>query len=894
MLSTQLLSIFIKTQSIKTFLKNNLFLVVLIWFSLTNVNLFSQELGTQLNDTIKAKTPPQALIKQDTTVVSVDTVIQPKEMLEYVIEHTADSLIKQDFIKKRIYLFKNAQLVYGDITLKAGYIEIDNNTNTVIAKGIKDSIGNYVQLPEFTQGGQSSTQDSIVYNFNSEKAKIHNLQTEQQGLIIRGNESKKYNDSVIFIRDIKITSSKKEKPDYYIRVNKAKFIKNKKLVAGPSQLVIADVPTPAVLPFAYVPLSKGRTSGFLMPTWGENNNQGYFLQNGGYYFVVNDNMDLAVLGDIYTNGSWGLRLESGYAKRYRYSGRFNFRYENLINSLKGFSDYRKASNYNITWSHSQDQKASPNSRFSASVNLGSSKYYKQSYNEYNNNSFLNNTLSSSISYQKNFVGTPFNMSLSATHSQNTNTEQITMTLPSLQVNMDRIYPFAGKNGVKRNALQKTGLTYSMRGENRINTTDEEFFKPEMFEKAQSGIQHNLALNTNMKALKYFTISPSVNYKEVWAFKKLQYEFDNIENAVVKDTVNQFNAFREYNAAVSLGTTVYGMFNFKKGNIEAIRHTVRPSISYSYRPDFSYYNEIYQASEDPTDLEEYSPFIGVFGRPGSGLANSLNFSVQNNLEAKLRKKDSTQKEAKKIILLNNLNFNTSYNMAADSLKWSPVGVSAGTRMFNNKLSLNARATLDPYAIDGTGRKINKFNVDNGGSLFRLTQAGFTMNYSISSSDGKKKENKNEKYNQANNSDGIFGEDLNVSNRLGSDEGGEDEGVKTADLYRSTIPWNIKFAYALNYTNSRRQSEISTNSLMFSGDVELTPKWAVGFSSGYDFKLNGFTYTQLRFSRDLDSWKLNFNWSPFGDRKTYYFFIGVKSSMLSDLKYDKRQVPDRRLF
>ncbi|HKJ07102.1 MAG TPA: putative LPS assembly protein LptD, partial [Flavobacteriaceae bacterium] len=475
MLSTQLLSIFIKTQSIKTFLKNNLFLVVLIWFSLTNVNLFSQELGTQLNDTIKAKTPPQALIKQDTTVVSVDTVIQPKEMLEYVIEHTADSLIKQDFIKKRIYLFKNAQLVYGDITLKAGYIEIDNNTNTVIAKGIKDSIGNYVQLPEFTQGGQSSTQDSIVYNFNSEKAKIHNLQTEQQGLIIRGNESKKYNDSVIFIRDIKITSSKKEKPDYYIRVNKAKFIKNKKLVAGPSQLVIADVPTPAVLPFAYVPLSKGRTSGFLMPTWGENNNQGYFLQNGGYYFVVNDNMDLAVLGDIYTNGSWGLRLESGYAKRYRYSGRFNFRYENLINSLKGFSDYRKASNYNITWSHSQDQKASPNSRFSASVNLGSSKYYKQSYNEYNNNSFLNNTLSSSISYQKNFVGTPFNMSLSATHSQNTNTEQITMTLPSLQVNMDRIYPFAGKGGVKRNAIQKTGLTYSMRGENRINTTDDEFF-----------------------------------------------------------------------------------------------------------------------------------------------------------------------------------------------------------------------------------------------------------------------------------------------------------------------------------------------------------------------------------------------------------------------------------
>ncbi|NLP56757.1 LPS-assembly protein LptD [Lutibacter sp. B1] len=829
-------------------------------------------------------------------VKPVDSIKKPKEILESIIEHTADSLIRQDIKNNKIILYKNAHIHYKDIDLKAGYIEIDNNTNTVIAKGIKDSIEGYTELPVFKQGSQESTQDSIAFNFKSEKAKIWNLNTEQQGLIIKGEVSKKYSDSVIFLKNIKITSSQKKNPDYYIGIKKAKFIKDKKLVAGTSQLVIADVPTPLALPFAYIPLTKGRTSGFLMPTWGDTNEQGYFLQNGGYYFVLNDNFDLALLGDIYTNGSWGLRAESGYKKRYRYSGRFNFRYENLINSIKGLSDYSKIKNYNIRWSHSQDGKASPNSRFSASVNLGSSKYYKESYNEYNTNSFLNNTLSSSISYSKRFVGTPFNMSLSVTHSQNTNTEKITMTLPSLQLNMDRIYPFTGKSGAKNNALQKTGLTYSMRGENRINTDDDNFFKKEMFDNAKAGIQHNMSLNTNMKALKYFTISPSLNYKEVWYFDRLSKEFDDIQNAVVTDTINSFSSFREYNTSVSLSTTLYGMFRFKKGKLQAIRHTIRPSISHSYKPDFSNYNKEYQQSEDPNDIVEYSPFAnGIFGQPSTSLSNSLNFSINNNIEAKVRPKDSldTETEPKKIVLLNNLNFSTSYNMAADSLKWSPVSVTAGTKIFDNKLGINARASLDPYALDVNGRRINTFNINNGGSLFRLTNAGVTMNYSFSSKN-KKGQSTQQKNDQDNNSDGIFGENLSASNQVDGTPNESEEKVKNTKLYHATFPWTLKVAYSLNYTNSNRQNEISSNSLMFSGDIELTPKWAVGFSSGYDIKNEGFTYTQLRFSRDLDSWKLNFNWVPFGTRQTYYFFIGVKASMLSDIKYDKRQVPDKRIF
>ncbi|MFA5297530.1 MAG: putative LPS assembly protein LptD [Lutibacter sp.] len=885
--------------------KNSYFPLLLIMiFSIVHFTAYAQEINqkssenlkVKLNDTLKIPLKDSLSIKpKDTISKSKDTIAKPKEFLKSIIIHTADSLIRQDMKNKKVLLYKNAHVNYDNIDLTAGFIEIDNNTNIITAKGIKDSIGKYSQRPLFKQGSQESVQDTIKYNFKTEKAKIWGLRTEQQGIIIRGEVSKKHNDSVVFIENIKITTSEKEQPDYYIAIKKAKFIQDKKLVAGASQLVIADVPTPLILPFAYVPLTKGRTSGVLMPTWGENNRQGYFLQNGGYYFVVSDNFDLALLGDIYTNGSWGMRAESGYAKRYRFSGRFDFKYENLINSLKGFEDYSRTTNYNIRWSHSQDAKASPNARFSASVNLGSSKYYKESINEYNTNSFLSNNLSSSVSYYKKFVGTPFNMSLSVTHSQNTNTEEINMTLPSLQLNMDRIYPFTGKSGAKTNALQKTGLSYSLKGDNRIKTTDAFFFKKEMFQGAQSGIQQDASLNTNMKALKFFTLSPSVNYKEVWYFDRINKTYDDIKNVVVTDTLNRFSAFREYSGSVSLSTTFYGMFNFKKGNIEAIRHVVRPSVSYSYRPDFSSYNERVQKTADPNDYLEYSPFQnGIYGSPGTSVTNSLSFALDNNLEAKVRKKDSTEKEARKIILLNNLNFSASYNMAADSLKWSPLSVNAGTKLFKDQLSLNANATLDPYAIDPNGRKINTFNINNGGSLFRLTNAGVTMNYSLSSKDNKGEKTAEEKTAQENNSEGIFGENLTVTNQQVDNKASDKNKVKETKLYQYKFPWKLQLAYSLNYTNVNRENEISSNSLMFSGDVELTPKWDVGFSSGYDMKNEGFTYTQLRFTRDLDSWKLNFNWVPFGDRQTYYFFIGVKSSMLSDLKYDKRQVPDKRLF
>ena len=880
----------------------------LIFFSFTLLYVTAQDINTNKDFTISPrsqskdtlKTNSEELILQPSDTIKTDSIKKPSSAIEAIIVHKAEDYIRQNFIKNLIILHNNAEIDYKDLNIKAGHIIINNENNIVTAVGIKDSLG-YSQKPIVIQDGQESTHDSIKINIKTERALAWGTRSKVTELDTRTGVMKKVNDSTIFIRDVILTTSNKEIPDYHIKIDQGKMVPDKKIVAGRSQLFIAEVPTPIILPFAYFPLTKGRSSGFIMPSYGSNNNQGFFLQNGGYYLALSDYFDLAILGDIYTNGSYGLNLQSNYVVRYKYSGNLNVRYENLFNSIRGFDDFGQSSNYNIRWSHAQDAKANPNSRFTASVNMGSSTYYRQSLNEYNNNSFLNNTLSSSISFQKKFVGTPFNLTSSITHSQNTNTESIIMSLPSVQVSMDRIYPFAPKNGAKKNMLQNTGLTYNFKGDYRIDTSDEFFFKKEMFETAKSGIQHDVNLSTNTKVMKHFTLSPSARYKEVWYFDKINRIYDNINDEVVIDTIKGFNSFREYSIGASLSTTVYGDVAFKKGRIQAIRHTMRPSISYGYTPDFStYYDEIQQSS-DPLDIIEYNQFQGgIYGSPGKNLSNNIGISIANTLEAKVMSKDSTITEPKKISLLNNLNVSTSYNIAADSLKWSPMSLSAGTSFFNKKLGVNIRATLDPYAIDVSGRKINTFNIDNNGSLFRLTNAGITMNYSLSSASFEAKDDKNNDRDKSfgsrdgTDSDGIFGEDLGVSNDQQLNTKTEKTETKKTKLYNSAIPWNVNLAYTMNYSNPSRQDEISSHSLMFSGDIELTPKWKVGFSSGYDIKDQGFTYTQLRFNRDLDSWRLSFNWVPFGTRSTYNFYIGVKSGVLSDLKYDKQKLPDRRLF
>lgn len=854
-------------------------------------------LQTKKKDSVIGVKKNNALLKEkDTTAIDS---ITPKESIEDLITHVAKDYTIQDAKNNKVTLYNEASITYTDIDLKAGIIIIDYKKNTLFAKGIKDSTG-YVQKPNFKQGIQESEQDSLIYNFKSKLAIIYGLKTQQGEMLTYGEKTKRVNDSTVYIRKIRFTTSEKENPDYYITTNKAKIVPGKKIIVGTSNLVLADIPTPLFLPFAYFPLTEKSMSGFLIPAFDTGSSQrGIGFQNGGYYFAINDYVDLTVLGDAYSNGSWGVRFSSNYNKRYRFNGTFSFNFENNINGIRGFDDYSKANNFNIRWSHNQDQKASPNSRFTASVNLGSSRFFRESLNQFNIAQTQNNTFNSSINYNKNFVGTPFNMAVTASHQQNTNTQSITMTLPSLTLNMNRIYPFAGKNGVKKNPIQKLGFNYNMQGQYLINTTDDEFFTSKMFETARSGMQHRTSTNTNIKAFRYFTLSPSANYEETWQFDYIKKQYNQNTNSIVTDTLRGFKSYREYNLGVSLSTNIYGDFSFKKGRLKAIRHTIRPTISYTYRPDFrdNYLQQV-QQSANPLDVIDYTLFDnGIYGAPSGGLSNAIGISLNNVLEAKVAPKDpDSDEEDEKIMILNNLNFNTSYNIAADSLRWSNVSFSAGTRLFKDKLAVNFNGSLDPYQVNENGARINKFNPN----LLRLSNANLTANYSISSKDFEKdnsKETENNSGNGANNPPDTMGAVIDPTNRFGGQPNTNSNSNETTEteLYNAKIPWTLNLVYSATYRNNGlAPGEIGVHTLGFSGNIELSPKWKVGYSSGYDVKNGAFSFSRFNFTRDLDSWQFNFNWVPFGSNSSYTFFIGVKSSTLADLKWDKNKPPDRRLF
>lgn len=827
--------------------------------------------------------------------------IKPKPLLSSTISYKATDYMSYKQKEGKMYLYNEAQILYEDMDISAGVIILDYNNDLVYAKGIKDTLGEYTQKPVFKQGENVIEPDSIVFNTQTRKGLIYNSVTEQQQGRLITETTKRVNDSVYYLRNSKFTTSDNvEDPEYYFLIRKGKLVPNKKVITGLTNLFIYDVPTPIGLPFAFFPLSKKRTSGIIFPSFGEDGNRGYFLQNGGYYFPISDHVDLAILGDYYTNGSYGLRLENKYAKRYKYNGNLGFRYENLITSERGFPDYAKTTIYNLRWSHSQDAKASPNSRFAASVNLGSSNYYTQSINQLNLPNTQNNTLSSSVSYSKTFQGEPqANISLAATHSQNTQTESINMTLPTFQGSLSRIFPFAGKDGTKKGVIQNINFQYSVRAENRIVTTDSLFFKKEMFNDAKVGAQHTIPISTNFKIFDHFSVTASTNFQETWAIKTIEknYDFDNEE--IVTREVNGFDAFRTYNFSTSIGTTLYGIFNFNKDKkLQAIRHVIRPSLSYNINPSFdNYYDEFEVIDANGTTKSEYTRFENsIFGTPNKTFSSSVGIAVSNNFEAKIKDSDSTKLEPKKIKLLNNLNFSTSYNVAGDSLKWSPLRISGGTQLLDNKMNINFGANLDPYALNSNNKKINTFNINNGGSLFRLTSANLTMSYSLSSKSGNTKNDEDavdDRLLSGGRADDLFGVSQDFANQQLNQRDEDKEEREPDEFYNNKIPWSLRFAYAVNYANSTRQNEISSHSLMFSGDIELTPKWSIGGSSSYDFKNKGFGLTQLRFERDLLSWRMNFSWVPFGTYNSWNFFIGIKSSILKDLKYEQRRKPDESL-
>lgn len=872
-----------------------------IVISLFTTGIFGQEFRNK-----NISITPQ--IQRDTLkdVSVLDTISSTKKTpkknnakLEGNIDRGAVDYEKLDQSKKQVTLYNKAYFRYLDYELTAGKIIYDYEKKELYAGRIKDSLGNYTQHPVFKQGGQIIEPDSIRFNTETKKAIVWNTRTTYNDFKIKSTKTKKENDSVYFMKDIIFTTSEDvDNPEYYFKTRKGKFVPGKKVVTGATNMVIQGVPTPIGLPFAFFPMSEKSVSGFIIPSFGDTNLRGYYLQNGGYYFALSDNYDLTLLGDYYTNGSFALRATSMYAKKYKYNGNFNISFEKLIQSERGLPDYFNSKLYNIQWSHSQDAKANPNSRFSASVNMGSSTYFRQSLNTRNVGSNLNNTLSSSVSYAKTFQTVPqVNLTLAATHSQNTNTKSINMSLPTMQLNVDRVFPFAPKSGVKKGFFQNINFQYTVRGENRVNTTDSLFFKKEMFDNLKSGFQHTIPIATNFKIFKYFSVTTSANYTETWVFNTIRKYYDENTGKVEERRKNGFDAFRQYNFSANIGTTLYGTFNFSKDSkIQAIRHVMRPSISYSYTPSFDQYYDTYAIDALGTTVAEYTRFEqGLFGGPNKNMSNIANLSLGNNLEAKVRDKETD--ELKKVMLLNNLNLSTSYNFTADSLKLAPVRLSAGTQIFKEKMQINVAATLDPYAIDNAGRRIDTWNIDNGGSLFRMTSANATVNYSLSSTDalfGGSDANKNSKNPGVMNggrADDLFGQATDLADRRKSMFDDDEGKNKSKGFYNNSIPWDLTLAYSVTYSNNNRNSDISNNSIMFSGNLSPSEGWRVGFSSGYDFKNKGVTYTQIRFERDLKSWRMNLSWVPNGFYKQWNFFIGIKSSILQDVKYEKRNAPDR---
>jgi len=888
-------------------LHTNLFNIVLlsIFLSLGSGNLYSQDIKKK-QTTIPSKkqevkttivkdsiSKPIATINTDT--IKTDTIKPKKNVLDGKVKYKAVNYVKIDQKKKLITLYDKAELYYQDVELKSGIIVMDYEKNEVYAGRIKDSLGNYTQYPNFKQGTNVVEPDSIRFNFKTKKALIWNSRSEQNEFKIKASITKKENDSVYFLKGARFTTSKDvDNPEYYFQTNKVKFIPGKKIVTGFTNMVIEGVPTPLFLPFAYFPLSKETsTSGIILPSYNDSNDRGFSLQNGGYYFAMSDHYNLTILGDYYTNGSYGLGFQSSYADRYHYQGNINIRFENNITSERGYPDYSKTKIYNIQWSHSQDSKANPNSTFSASVNMGSSEYFKQTVNQVNVGSSLNNTLSSSISYSHAFnsVVPQSRVSVTATHSQNTQTKEINMTLPTLQYSIDRMYPFAMNDGAKKGIFKNINLQYNLNAKNSFVTTDSLFFKPQMFKDAKTGFQQSIPLSTNFKIFKYFSATTSLNYEEIWYFNTINKNYDDQLNTVVTTDVKGFDAYRTYSSSSSIGTTIYGTFNFGDDKrIKSIRHVMRPAISHSYTPSFEKYFDTYATDASGTMLKDYTRFEGgIYGSPSNTSSNFVGFNLSNTFEAKVADKDSTKIEPKKIMLLNNLNLSTSYNIDANTLAWSPVRVSGGTQFFDNKLSANFGATLDPYAIDNSGNRINTFNINNGGSLFRMTSANLTMNYSLTS-DGLKEKKNSQSLKNGGRGDDLFGSDIDVGSVRNSqfDKENEEGEDKISEFFRSKLPWDMTFAYSLTYGNNNRENKIIGNSIMISANADLTPKWKGGISTGYDFVNNGVTFTQLRFERDLMSWRMDFNWVPFGDNPTWNFYIGIKSGVLSDIKWEKRNL------
>lgn len=813
------------------------------------------------------------LIGTTSDSTETDTVIvenkKKKSELEAEITYNAKDSIRFGVEDKKVYLFGDAQINYLDIELKAAYIEIDQETKEVYAEGIVDSTGKKIGTPEFKSGDQQFSANRMRYNFETEKGKIIDVVTQEGEGNLRGEKVKKHNEGHYFIEDGGYTTCDAEEPHYIIKAKKLKVIPNDKIVSGPAFLMFEGVYTPLVIPFGWFPNKSGRKSGIIFPEYGESPNLGFFFRNFGYYFNLGDKIDLAVTGDIYTRGSYGVRAVSNYKKRYKYNGRVEFSHNSLRNSQPEFPDYSVQNNFFFKWRHQQDPKARPSTSFTSDVNVGTATNFQNGITT-STQDYLTNTFTSSISFAKRWLGKPYSLSVNMNHSQNTQTRIVNVTLPQIAFNVQRFYPFKRRNAIgKQRWYEKIGVSYSMRMENRVTTVDSTFFTRATLDKMRNGIIQSIPISTSFKAFKYFTVSPSVTYNERWFFQRVNREWDNETQTALIDTSNGFFSNRDVNTSLNINTTLYGLVQFKKGWIRGIRHVFNPQAGFTYRPKLASDEVGYFGNEGA--LITYSrDQLSIYGRPPTTNTGALTYGFGNQLEMKVRSKKDTITGFKKIKLLEALNINGSYNFFADSLNLSDIRISGRTRILE-RLGVNFNMNLSPYAQDTNGRTINKWLVHETGQLTRLTNATVAITLNLNG------QRRNSNNNQPLQSDKGTPEELAEIN------------ANRAAYIDFNIPWRLDISYNLtiNNTNAATERNRLVQTLQFAGDISLTPKWKVGFNSGYDFVNNDLSYTSLSIYRDLHCWEFSMTWVPFGAQQMWSFDLKVKSSILQDLKLSRRK-------
>ena len=819
-----------------------------------------------------------------------------KSSLEAPAFTVAKDSIIEDFSdgKKMIYYYGDVSVEYGNMKLTADYMEYDLGTATLFARGTKDTTGVIKGMPVMEQAGKTYTMEEVRYNFETQKARITNMVTQEQDGILHGKNIKMMPDRSINMTHGKYTVCDCEEPHYYLHLTAAKVMTrpNQKTVFGPAYPVIADVPLPIGLPFGFIPKRPDRATGILFPTFGEETKRGFYMRDAGLYFVIGDYFDVALTADIYTLGSWAVDFNSRYKVNYKFNGSFALTYSNDQFGEKGSTDFQQMRNFSVKWSHSQDAKARPGTSFTASVNFSS-----PSNNRFNSTSVteaLQNQISSSISYSRNWNG-KVNLSINALHSQNSRDSSYSFTLPNVTLSVSRFYPFKRKDRVgKEKFYEKFSLGYNTSLQNKIGFKASEFNQPGFWDKFQNGMTHTFQIGLpNFSLLKYINVTPSVSYGMNWFFRQTTKEY-NPDTGKVEDikgkSFGSFGATHNYSGSISMSTRLYGMFNFgKHRKLQAIRHVVTPSVSASFSPEKgTYFNGwrtlSYIDKNGKVQSQDYNIYAGNIGSyPSKGKTASLNLSLGNNFEAKVRDiKDTTGTGTKKIKLIDNLNFTTGYNFLAEQFKMSNVGMTVSTSIFG-KLGISGNMNFDPYAMEVQDKKVvrvNKFAITQGQGLLRLNTASMSLSYSLS---GEGKIKGNDGNTQAGGNPADHYTRIYYHPITG-------EYIPGGYLYymNPNVPWSVNFNYSFSYRPTyqyanEQMTKVNnfTQTLGVNGNVKITPRLSMQMSTNFDLMAMEMSATQISATYDLHCFNIYFSWVPTGQWQSWTFRIQANAAALADL-------------